>query len=231
MASFGGSGLDPRYAAPGVPAAQTLYLTPIDDDGNEVPLAGDATFDSTAALRVAVVAPGSSGGPGGRGGCTVSYVRGCVYVLGGADRHGTVFGERDGVHRYGVAAAAWTALPPVAGDAPPPRSGHSAVVHGGDVWTFGGGHLGTQDMFRALHRLRGLDGADGDDADAAWEEVAAADPPAARNSHSAVLLGDSTMVVFGGADAEDGPMNDVASVDVGPGGGGGGGRTPRRTKS
>ena len=48
-------------------------------------------------------------------------------------------GERSNqVHQYDIQQKQWTCLAPAGGAEPEPRAGHSAAIHGGNLYIFGG---------------------------------------------------------------------------------------------
>ncbi|OWZ09123.1 RNA polymerase Ispecific transcription initiation factor rrn3 [Phytophthora megakarya] len=83
-----------------------------------------------------VLLDGESLKPATRGGATLTQVEGtdAVYLIGGANREGTSFGD---VHRFDLHERKWTSVQPSRGTLPP-RSGHSAVAIGEKIYVFGG---------------------------------------------------------------------------------------------
>ena len=163
---------------------------------------------------------GDKGGPPKRGGAVLCGCAGRLWLVGGADRLGSVYND---VWSFEPATSAWKVHE--AGDGFKLRSGHAACAlpqaesgTRGAMLFFGGQDPATSLLFSDVDLLRV-----GDGDLVAWD--AAAPPPtgplpAARNGHSLSLdeVG-GCMLVFGGADT-DGHRNDVHRLTIPSGYGG-----------
>lgn len=105
---------------------------------------------------------------------------------------------------YNFATNYWTKINPCEGSpTPSPRSGHSAVLHGSNMYVFGG----KDDDSNKLNDLWVFNYND-----QIWEELkpdfGLSPPPLPRSGHSACLYGD-IMCVFGGIYDVTKELNDL----------------------
>ena len=97
--------------------------------------------------------------------------------------------------------------PVVVGEAPLPRAGHSAVMHGSTVVLFGGSRGYGTPAFGDLHMLDvgnvepWEEGGSGEAMVFWYRPSATGTPPSARAGHTAVVVGHN-MLIVGGADAK-----------------------------
>ena len=114
----------------------------------------------------------------------------------------------------------WRARP-CAGQVPPCRGGHTAVLWQGDKMVVHGGWDVGSIYYNTTYVLYMSTGINGDDGEWRWEELptrAAAPPlpgiaPIGRVGHAAVLHGGRHMVVFGGYGVH-GYYSDLAALDL-----------------
>ncbi|OQS01025.1 hypothetical protein ACHHYP_01944 [Achlya hypogyna] len=124
-----------------------------------------------------------------------------LLVFGG--RSTTMFGTEDddvAVHQYSFEAKKWTTVPG-SGAKPPCLAGHSAVVHGREMFVYGGCPLHEEDQASGALYAYNVDSH-------VWTLVRAPDEPTSvRNEHVAVVHRDR-MLVFGGAqdDSRENPF-------------------------
>ncbi|KAF1778379.1 Kelch-type beta propeller [Phytophthora cactorum] len=87
--------------------------------------------------------------PAARGGATLTQIEetGVVYLIGGANREGTSFGD---IHRFDLDTSRWTLIKPSSGSFPP-RSGHSAVAIGAKIYVFGGLDAASSGIYNDVH--------------------------------------------------------------------------------
>eukprot|EP01127_Copromyxa_protea_P018187 TRINITY_DN5659_c0_g1_i1.p1 TRINITY_DN5659_c0_g1~~TRINITY_DN5659_c0_g1_i1.p1 ORF type:complete len:413 (-),score=51.01 TRINITY_DN5659_c0_g1_i1:523-1761(-) len=86
-----------------------------------------------------------------------------------------------------------------------PRLGHTATVVGNEIWVFGGSD-GSQAFFNDLHIFNTVSGE--------WRnsEISGT-PPSPRSGHSATLVADGKIIIFGGESGSD-TLNDVHVLDT-----------------
>ena len=120
-----------------------------------------------------------------------------------------IFGGYDGsflndVHILNLPDNVWSAG--TTSGAPSARTGHSAVAYGGNMIIFGGGGtVGT--TYNDVHSY--------DIVGDAWTgPITASLAPSARSGHSAVLIGGTTMRIFGGANTTGSCLNDFHDMNT-----------------
>ncbi|CAM9177385.1 unnamed protein product [Hapterophycus canaliculatus] len=140
-----------------------------------------------------------------RGGCSWTKVGPRYLLFGGADTSQQHFAD---IHSFNAASGKWEETA-VIGSPPSPRSGHSAVAFGESLVIYGG--MNGQDgvTFNDLYELRPGSAESADFME--WVALPAADMPP-RNSHAAVLDGD-TMIIIGGASPE-GQTDEIFAVSL-----------------
>ena len=150
------------------------------------------------------------------GGSSLTIIGGKAFVFGGCDRTGT---SSSSLHVYDFEKSEWTCDIDCKGNPPSARFGHSAIAFDSKLYIYGGQGIATSggsifddpanlECFSSMYYLNIVT--------MTWGEVDASAHelwPKRRNSHSAVLLGGKKLVVFGGANEEDGPTNDLWSYD------------------
>jgi len=156
---------------------------------------------NTDVLDWKLVTPGGAQ-PAAREGHTLTAVsaNGLAYLFGG---QGKKFYNDMFVLK--AAGAEWVELKP-AGRVPSPRSGHSMVWDGADrLVCFGGAAATTTDSALAVYSISRNE----------WTAVQAqGQAPTPRTRHSAVMLGHSSMLVFGGCNSAGVFFNDVYLLNL-----------------
>lgn len=141
--------------------------------------------------------------PAARGGHTLTLLPGTerMVLFGGADRTGRAFAD---VHELDTARRRWTRRE-CSGEGPAGRSGHVAVASpdGARLYVHGGMGAGAEQFLGDVWELNC--------ADWRWRRLSAGG--LRRNGHSAVLVGRSTLVVFGGSDRVPQPTVHAFHVD------------------
>lgn len=152
------------------------------------------------------------------GGSTLTNVRGRLYTFGGCDRQGNPSSR---LLCYDSETDKWISDLEPEGISPSARFGHSAVASGSKIYIFGGQGFAHNDKncnshtphvcFNDLYCL--------DTEKMAWttlcngetalrEKTKSVAIPSCRNSHASALIGDE-VIIFGGANADEGPMDDM----------------------
>ncbi|KAG7398666.1 hypothetical protein PHYBOEH_010715 [Phytophthora boehmeriae] len=135
---------------------------------------------------------------------------GPIYLIGGANREGTSFGD---VHRFDFDARIWTPVKVSSGNLHP-RSGHSAVAIGAEIYVFGGIDAKEGEIYNDLHIF--------DTRTSSWREpTVKGDIPLPRNAHAAVALPETTnsaderqILVYGGSSPEYGAFADLFLLHI-----------------
>ncbi|KAG3236887.1 hypothetical protein PI124_g18112 [Phytophthora idaei] len=150
--------------------------------------------------------------PAARGGATLTQIEetGVVYLIGGANREGTSFGD---IHRFDLDTRRWTLIKPSSGSFPP-RSGHSAVAIGAKIYVFGGLDAASSGIYNDVHIF--------DTQTSSWTKAAIkGETPLPRNAHAAIALpqtddsmGSRKMLVYGGSSPEYGAFNDLYLLHI-----------------
>ncbi|KAL4158614.1 hypothetical protein PRNP1_004390 [Phytophthora ramorum] len=149
--------------------------------------------------------------PAARGGATLTQMdSGAVYLVGGANREGTSFGD---VYQFDLEAHLWTFVQPSSGSLPP-RSGHSAVAIGTHIYVFGGLDAAAGEIYNCVHIFNTRT--------SSWSEaIVEGDTPLARNAHAAVVLPENDkstesrrMLVYGGSSPEFGAFSDLFLLHI-----------------
>jgi Galactose oxidase, central domain len=139
----------------------------------------------------------------------LTAVGSCTLLFGGASMEGEHFGD---LWQLQCSAAtesrsgSWKQLQP-AGPAPAQRSGHTATATAAGLLLFGGADA-VQDITYSDVWLFSL-------STFTWTQLQCSGDSPALTSHTAVLSGSSTLVVFGGVSAA-GPSSAVWSLDLTP---------------
>jgi len=157
----------------------------------------------------------------GGGGC-LTLLKNRLYLFGGCSRSGAC---SSALTCFDIDTSTWIELLPGdhLGSAPPsPRYGHTvaAAFPNSAIIVFGGSSSSTS-SFNDLHvydtqtnRWSCVDQGSAED-ESAEDHFGQANRPMPRNSHTAVeTLDGKTMILFGGANAEVGPMNDMWTLDL-----------------
>lgn len=142
--------------------------------------------------------------PSVRQGHAAVEVDNVIFVIGGCSVDAECYMD---VHAFDTETLLWSQVP-FTGDAPEPRSGHSATLLGANIYLFGGasseatyGDAYKFDLIKK-HWSRAV---------VAGQSVA---PPSARSSHAAVADVHGRVYVFGGYDAQGSLLNDLWILDV-----------------
>ncbi|KAG1695850.1 hypothetical protein DVH05_019188 [Phytophthora capsici] len=140
--------------------------------------------------------------PAKRGGSTLTQVGSSVYLIGGANREGTSYGD---VHCFDLESREWAFVKPSSGKLPP-RSGHSAVAIGDEIYVFGGLDAAESEIYNDVHifNTRTL----------TWTfTTVEGEIPLPRNAHAAIALPEKDnfhrMLMYGGSSPESGAFNDL----------------------
>lgn len=152
--------------------------------------------------------------PEKRGGATLTQVGDCgpAYLIGGANREGLSFGD---VHRFDFDTCSWTLVKPSCSSFAP-RSGHSAVAIGHDIYVFGGMDAMESEIYNDVHVFNTRT--------STWRQPEVeGDVPNPRNAHAAILLpetarssrsGERHMLMFGGSSPECGAYSDLFLLHI-----------------
>jgi hypothetical protein len=140
-----------------------------------------------------------SSGPCARGGHSLTAIGSSVLLFGGASMEGEHFGDL-------CSSGSWKLLKP-AGPAPAQRSGHTATATAAGLLLFGGADAVQDITYSDVWLLS--------PSTLTWTELHCSGDSPALTSHTAVLSGSSTLVVFGGVSAA-GPSSAVWSLDLTP---------------
>ena len=133
-----------------------------------------------------------------------------MVFFGGSTREARFYND---VYLYNLTTNTWS-HPTTSTTRPPPRSGHTAVLHDNSLLVYGGQHIRLPASQHATPTVTFYSDVWQLDLSAfEWHkcEVKAANPPR-RNGHTAWVRGDSMWLV-GGSD-EDGPSNSVWRLDA-----------------
>jgi len=152
--------------------------------------------------------------PSARHGHTAVHSDALVVVYGGQGPDGRILA--DGVHLYHPEAQAWVRHPTESSISPPGRCGHSAVVHDGHMYVFGGQVAPDRGGARASHPVECNDLLRYSIASGTWTELMPYNRdlvPTPRSAHSATLY-NGQMVVAGGWDQDHAVCGDVFSFDL-----------------
>ena len=142
-----------------------------------------------------------------------------LYLFGGCSRSGAC---SSALTCFDIDTSTWIELLPdeqPADSAPPsPRFGASIAAHGTKLAVFGGSSSSM--FFNGLYvydtqtnKWSCADPGSADD-ESAEDYFGQTNRPMPRNSHTAVATPDGKMLLFGGANAEVGPMNDMWTLDL-----------------
>lgn len=152
--------------------------------------------------------------PKARGGCTISHFviedgTSVLIVYGGAARDASNFFNNTSA--YIPDKKQWVSCITKGGNALPHRCGHSACVVGGHTaLVFGGMDPSTGKCCDDVFSLSVHQNSDKNAFGVEWESIkTSGTPPYARNQHSATLVGNSRMVVYGGSSPERGAFGGV----------------------
>mmetsp|Transcript_17148 Transcript_17148/g.28211 ORF Transcript_17148/g.28211 Transcript_17148/m.28211 type:complete len:304 (+) Transcript_17148:152-1063(+) len=142
--------------------------------------------------------------PSPRGGHAAAAIDNRIYIFGGADREGTVFGDLIALEIAAPDSLKWVKVH-FKGTAPQSRTGHTLVAFKKRLYLFGGQDPLESVVFNDLFEF------DTDTSTWSKPSQSGAIPPP-RNSHTAVVL-DGHMVVVAGAN-EEGPLDDSYTLDL-----------------
>ena len=203
-----------------MPSPTSLYFEEItDEDEGSISSNSRTTNGLHLTCKTSVLQPALLKGRGG-GGSGLSLLNGRLYVFGGCNRNGSCSST---LTCFDIATSTWVES---AGDhsfAPSARHGHSLLSYGTNLIVFGGQSAPSSTSppvsFNDLHVYDTqtnvwscLDQGSAED-ESAEQYYGQALRPMPRNSQS-IVVSNGKMILFGGANAEVGPMDDMWTFDL-----------------
>ena len=195
----------------------TLYFEEITDEDEGSSTNSRTTNGLHLTCKTSVLKPSFFAGGGGS---SLSLLNGRVYVFGGCNRNGSC---SSALTCFDIATSRWVESAGDHSSALPARHGHSIFSYGTKLIVFGGQSAPSSTSpsvsLNDLHVYDTqtnvwscLDQGSGED-EFAEEYYGQALRPMPRNSQS-IVVSNGKMILFGGANAEVGPMNDMWALDL-----------------
>lgn len=209
---------------PSIAPASTLAALYFEEITDEDEGRSNARLTSGPQLKQLTCKPSIQPGLGGGGQSSLALINDHLYLFGGcSSRNGSC---SSALTSFDIASSSSVELSIDQSSAPSARHGHSIISHGAKLIVFGGqggpsapSSTSPSVSFNDLHVYNTqtnvwfcLDRGSAED-ESAEEYYGQTIRPMPRNSHS-VVVSDGHMILFGGANAEVGPMNDMWSLDL-----------------